>query len=113
MQRLLINYTLVSPGQDYDAIEFVVHGIAQRYARADDSVFIVNTPYSPQMVELLLLGAIDSDDRYMVGPFSPACMNYSLDWVFGAQSSSRTSLEARRLLQEWRVAGLRKRRFRA
>ena len=110
MPRLLINYTLSPPKQDYDGVHDVVFSIAVRYAHVDASVFIVDTAYTAAMVEVLLLGATDADDRYLIGQFVPEKTNVALEWQAGAQASVAAKNQVGPFLRAWRDRGVRLRR---
>jgi len=107
MPRLLINYTLSPPTRDYDAVYDVIFSISIRYAHVDASVFVVDTAYTAAMVELLLLGATDVDDRYLIGQFVPEKTNVPLEWQAGAQASSSAKQQVSPFLRAWRDRGVR------
>ena len=110
MPRLLINYTLLPPKQDYNAVFDVVFSVSTRYAHVDASEFVVDTPYTSAMVEVFLKGAIDGNDRYLVGQFMPERTNVPLEWQIGAQGSAQAKLQVGPFLRAWRDRAMQLRR---
>jgi hypothetical protein len=110
--RLSLSYTLPPPGQDYDQVREVIYAISTAFTRVDESQFIVDTPFSAALVEFLLSGAIDDDDRYVIlTVVGPPRTNAQIEWSAGAQSSPLGKLECRPLIQQWRQRALLKRRL--
>jgi len=114
MFRHSISYTLAFPGQNYEAVREVLRLVSRQFAHVDESQFLVETPYSARMVELLLSAVMDQNDQLLVLTVSDSIsVNYAVEWVSGAQAAPVTKLAAGRIIQQLRVAALKQRRLRA
>ena len=92
----------------------VIYLISTAFAHVDESQFVVETPLSDALVELLLSTVVDSNDSFLILTVSATrTWNCSLKWVEGAQRSPQEALKARPILQQLRMKAVQLRRYRA
>jgi hypothetical protein len=105
MDLISISFTLVSPGQNYNAIYDVIDLISAEYANVDQSQFLIRTPYSEAFVQHLLEAELDRNDTLLIlGVSSVRTVNPQFVWKLGAQGSPTTRGEARRTVHYMRRA---------
>ena len=107
MNQLSISYTLHPQGQNYDLVKSFIDLISTTYAHLDESQYVIRTPFSPILVEMLLSAVIDANDGYAVLSVAGIRTNWKLEWRPGLQASARGKLESRRMIQELRLRALR------
>lgn len=65
MTNLFIAYDLNSPGQNYDGVYEAIKSLG-RYFRFQESLWYVNTDYSPEQAYTIVWGVMDPTDRLAV-----------------------------------------------
>ncbi|MCW2218298.1 hypothetical protein M2232_001830 [Bradyrhizobium japonicum] len=71
--NLFIAYDLDNPGQNYDAVHEQIKSLGTWY-HAQQSLFYVHTPLSPQAAHAHVFAVMDSNDRLMVVDATNAVM---------------------------------------
>ena len=111
MRYVLISFTLRTPGRNDGLLNKLLWSCCQKYIRRDESELLIVTPYSDQMLKLLIGFALDVNDSLNIyGITSETGINQVGTWEWGGLASSKTAPQARRLLTEVRTLAVQARR---
>ena len=111
MRSVLVSFTLRSPHQDYRLLYNVLWSCSQRWIRRDESELLIMTPYSDEMLKLLLGYAIDCNDSLNIyGILSETGINQTGKWEWGGLGSFKAAPQSRKFTAQIRTLALQAKR---